>query len=78
MTFNIFSDIIFIIREGNTMNSINAIIISTLVLIVPILAGLACALGWSDVVKVLFVVWTIVEWGLIATIIQMLFREENV
>lgn len=60
------------------MNSINAIIISLLVLIVPILAGLACALGWSDVVKVLFIVWTIVEWGLIATIIQMLFREENV
>ena len=60
------------------MNRINAIIISALVFIVPILAGLACALGWSTIVKVLFVIWTIIEWGLLATIIQMLFREENV
>lgn len=61
----------------NRINAIVAIIISALVLIVPILAGLACALGWSTIVKVLFVTWTIVEWGLIATIIQMVFREEN-
>lgn len=62
------------------MNKIYAFVVSTLALAVPVLWGLALALGWITVVKVLFGVWTIVEWALIAVIVQMLFenREEEV
>ena len=56
------------------MNKIYAIIASTILMLIPLVTGIAFALNWITITKIMFAMWFIGEWILITCFIKYAFN----
>jgi len=55
----------------------SSIVISTPIILVPLLAGISWAKGWFIGISILFTIWTIVQWVLMSVLVQMVYENEE-